>query len=262
MRTFFIESMGVTCRMNFVNFNDDLADRFPSVISSDRNTDMEIFFLRGETGTMSPDLLKQLKRPFWEVFDAGERKTFCVYEGDVSMEFLTAYELNRSFLEFQNNIDIVFMHCASVVIDEEAYLFVAPSGGGKSTISESLSRYEDVEVIDDESSVLRCIDGAYYVQRHPVGLKNGTSSSRYRIRCVYFLEKAESNFVRDLSSLEAIRHILPEACGLYPTGAGKEYIALCRKRTFDFLSRMYSEVEVKLMGFKKGSEIRECLKIS
>ncbi|MDP8299236.1 MAG: hypothetical protein P9L88_04970 [Candidatus Tantalella remota] len=262
MKTFFVEFMGIICRMNLVNFHDEIADRFSFEISPDKNIDMEIFFLRGQTGTMSPELLKKLKKPFYEIFDEGERKTFCIYEGDVSVEFLTEYELNRSFLEFQNELDLIFVHCAAVLIRGRAYLYIAPSGGGKSTIAGMLSEYDDAEVIDDESSVLRRIDGEYYVHRYPVGLAKGSDPDMCAVAGVYFLEKSDDNYLRDLSPVEAIKHTLPEACGLYPDNADKEYIALCRKRTFDFLSEMYNHIDVKLLGFNKNSEIRECLKIS
>ena len=209
MNTFLVEALGVNCALHLVNFDGNLPEKSIEDFSSGIKPELDIYFFKGQEGFIPRDLLKKLRRPFFEIFDLNKKKIFCFHEGDVPLDFMVRYEISQSFLIFQNELDLVFLHSDSVLSGGRVYLFVAPSGGGKSTIASYLERTEGFEVICDESSVLRKLDGKYYAQRYPVGFKEKESASRkHKIAGIYFLEKASDDSLVKISSLEAIKRAL------------------------------------------------------
>ena len=118
----------------------------------------------------------------------------------------------------------VMLHASSVAENDAALVFLAPSGGGKSTAMGLLSRKHFGAIADDSLVVARGTDGA--IRCLPCGsMKQGTgieNISGARLRAFYFLEKGKPLVIRKLhpgyalyralriSPLMAFDHIEPE----------------------------------------------------
>lgn len=88
--------------------------------------------------------------------------------------------------------DAFMLHTSSVKIGRYAYLFMAHSGGGKSTTMKNLN-YKYPSIADD-SVIIRRENGKYYLYQTPMIEKEWwikKSSQRHEIGALYFLKKAK-----------------------------------------------------------------------
>lgn len=101
----------------------------------------------------------------------------------------------------------IFFHAATVVCDEKAYVFTAPSGGGKSTHAALWEEAFGAKLLNGDRILLREKDGVFYAYGLPVA---GSSfvflNERAPVAAVTLLQKAAENRATraDEKSLAAI----------------------------------------------------------
>jgi len=84
-----------------------------------------------------------------------------------------------------------FLHCSANLVHNQAVLFLAPSGTGKSTISRLIN--SQFPSITDDFGIFRKISNKYYYFQVPFVDKGNLvikSKRRYLIRAVFFLQKS------------------------------------------------------------------------
>lgn len=98
------------------------------------------------------------------------------------------------------------LHSSCVARGQNAYLFSAGSGTGKSTHTHLwLKSFKDAKIINDDKPAIRCIDGKCYAYGTPFSGKNDESiNAKAEIRAIVFLERAHNNSIEKISSGEAI----------------------------------------------------------
>jgi hypothetical protein len=267
MDRFYHKTLGVTASLNFMNF-----DKRPSshnLIPADRSEkkDLDIYFFEDKDNVIlkkakKSDAGKSIKKAtggqYLEFFDIGRKKTFCFFKGKMSMDFLVGRQLYRSFIAFQNFLDMIFLHSASIIVEGKMYLFVAPSGGGKSTISD-LARKNGLKVLDDEISVIKRKRGRFYTGVFPCFKAPSDPYEERRLEGIFFLERSKRNRVRTISANEAINRALPEATSLpYDYASGRERSEY-RKHVFRFLNSVLEKTKFKLLEFNKDTYDFSCL---
>lgn len=110
---------------------------------------------------------------------------------------------NRILLEFNG----CMLHSSAVVVDGYAYLFSADSGTGKSTHTQLWLQHfgERAFIINDDKPVLRMENGEWYVYGTPwSGKTNKNVNTKVKLGAIVFLERAEDNWIEDISVKEAI----------------------------------------------------------
>lgn len=111
--------------------------------------------------------------------------------------------------------DAAMVHSSAVLLDSEVAVFIAPSGGGKSTIA---SLAEPGTVLSDDQNVLRNQSGVTAVHSTPFGRStNGPRSAR--LGGLFLLEKSgvlKLSRTTNLEVLEAIWADQPGATYLLP----------------------------------------------
>ncbi len=240
----------------------------PVTAAEKMDMDMEIYLYEDKRGAII-DRIKKGRLgdrveetgggSYFELFDTGRRKTFYFFESGVPLGYLLNRAVNRSFLAFQSILDIFFLHCASIVMDDRLYLFVAPSGGGKSTVS-SFAREAGFSVLDEESCVVKRKRDRFFAGLFPFCLLPGHADKEREVGGVFFLNKSGTNKVRKISAIEAVRRALPEATCLYhdhvPQGGKAGY----RKHVFQLLNLMFENVDFRLLDFNKHPGVLSCLR--
>ncbi|MBQ1475525.1 MAG: hypothetical protein II163_02680 [Ruminococcus sp.] len=106
-----------------------------------------------------------------------------------------------------------FLHCSCLKYKDEAIIFTAPSGTGKSTHSALWRRHfgDDVVMINDDKPLVREKDGRFYIYgtpwngKHSIG--NNTSAP---IRSVVFLSQAPENKATPISPIDAMALLLQQ----------------------------------------------------
>lgn len=109
------------------------------------------------------------------------------------------------------SFDGVMLHASCVVVDEQAYLFSAPCGVGKSTHTRLWLRLlgPRAYILNDDKPALRILDGTIYAYGTPWSGKDDCSrNARAALGGIAILERGTENEIRPLKPGEAIFPLL------------------------------------------------------
>jgi hypothetical protein len=266
MKKYFIKTLKTVVEIRLVNF--DAALRAFSPVPFRGRADLTVFMLEDRSGLVIKRLREKahtesitgnLEGEYYILFIPEKKRVFCFFEKGMQLELLVSKAVNLSFLVFQNALDIIFLHSASIVMEDKARLFIAPSGGGKSTFC-SLAQEEGLGVLDDEVCVVKRHMNKFYASSFPCLMPFHFQPVQVEISGVFFLNKAGESSARDIPVIEAMKRALPEATCFFqnkiPAMEKTEY----RKHIFRFLSSMFDSLGSKSLDFKKDRDVFLCVK--
>ena len=123
--------------------------------------------------------------------------------GDKYLEHIT---LQKIINEELSKYHVVTFHSSAIMVDQEAYLFTAPSGTGKSTHARLWRKLlgERAVMINDDKPMLRLDeDGGVTVFGTPWNGKHGLGSNiSAPLKCVCMLSQASENRIQPLQAKE------------------------------------------------------------
>ena len=122
-------------------------------------------------------------------------------------ECIAVYEkIIDALLDF----DCFMMHGAVIAIDNNAWMFSADSGTGKTThIKQWLQHNPNAYIVNGDKPIIRFMHGQIYVCGTPwCGKERMGQNTMVPLRGIAFLERNESNIIREISFAEAYLHIL------------------------------------------------------
>ncbi len=128
---------------------------------------------------------------------ASETPDMCT---DAYLETLAFY---RKFVTAVACYDVLLFHGSAVALDDNAYIFTAPSGTGKSTHTRLCAAlYKDrFCYINDDKPLLRLIDGVWYVYGTPWDGKHRLSQNiRVPLKGICFLSRGAENSIDRVDS--------------------------------------------------------------
>ena len=100
-----------------------------------------------------------------------------------------------------------FLHCSCLKYKEDAIIFTAPSGTGKSTHAALWRRHfgDEVTMINDDKPLVREKDGRFVIYGTPWNGKHGIGTNTSApVKAVVFLSQAPENTAKPISPVEAI----------------------------------------------------------
>lgn len=103
------------------------------------------------------------------------------------------------------------LHSSCVVVDNEAYLFSAPSGTGKSTHTQLYLKVfkERAKILNDDKPAIVIEDGQVLAYGTPFSGKTDLNlNEHYPIKGICFIERSKDNFIEEMASSKAIFNIL------------------------------------------------------
>lgn len=110
--------------------------------------------------------------------------------------------------------DGFMLHASAIVWDGKAYLFTAPSGGGKSThaaLWQQVFGEERVIILNDDKPALRFEDGCWYAYGTPwSGREDKSIPMRAPVAAIGVIEKSMENQIEEMNGAEAMIHFLQE----------------------------------------------------
>jgi len=266
MREFFIDGFRTRWRVRLLNFDDPLAERFPPASDGGQpSADLEITYFKDKNrfieeklkkGRLGESVLeeKEYGASYFLGTDRDRGSVACFFEKGLPFSFVLARGVDTSFLTFQDRIDVIFLHSSSVIVGGKAYLFVAPDEGGKSTVY-NLAREKGYAGMDDDSCVVKKSGGRYYAQTYPFHFLPGWGAEEKEIAGLYFLERSNTNRIKSISRIEALRRAVPETERLFDSVIPPEETGSHRKHIFNFLDSMFDKVSFNLLYFKKDPEL-------
>jgi len=98
---------------------------------------------------------------------------------------------------------ILLIHASSTIYKGKAYLFSGQSGAGKSTL---ISNFPKKNVLSDDITIIRKINGTFYVYSSPFDYKKFPFISQRKVPLagIFFLQKALKTKIQALNFLEAL----------------------------------------------------------
>lgn len=129
------------------------------------------------------------------------RKDYCCLRVPVSFadafcnkgNLLLYLSMDRLLLPFQRMI----LHASAVIYQEKAYVFSAPSGGGKSTHAGLWEKYCGAEILNGDKVIIEVGDDGCVAYGGPVAGSSGIYKKKGApVAAIVFLEKGNENKVR------------------------------------------------------------------
>lgn len=121
--------------------------------------------------------------------------------------FLNYLCLERIFTLF----DALLLHSSHITIGDEALLFSAPSGTGKSTQAELWEKYENAKIINGDRTLLRRNEGIWYAYGCPMcGTSEIYLQSKKPLKAIIILEQSERNTLHELTTGEKFSLLYPQ----------------------------------------------------
>ncbi|MCR5665235.1 MAG: hypothetical protein K6G01_00265 [Eubacterium sp.] len=155
--------------------------------------------------------------------------------------------------------DAIVLHSSHLKVGEHGIVFSGPSGAGKSTQAELWEEHVGAKVLNGDRSVLRKIDGTWYVCGCPMSGTSGIHlQGREPLHDVVMLRHCDENHIERIRGVQAFREVMPQiTTPLY----NKEYT----KRVMDLIEDLLNSVPVHLYTCRKDKSavvmLKEALQI-
>lgn len=134
-------------------------------------------------------------------------------EENYSLAYLETLAVYRKIAEKCLAFDTLLFHGSAVAVDNEAYLFTAKSGTGKSTHTRLWREYfgERAVMVNDDKPLLKINNSGVTVCGTPWDGKHRLSSNiEVPLKAVCILERAEDNHIKKISKQEAYPMLLQQ----------------------------------------------------
>lgn len=105
----------------------------------------------------------------------------------------------------------MMLHASAVAVDNEAYLFSAPSGTGKSTHTKLwLNKFgERAFILNDDKPIIRILDDGIYAYGAPwCGSGDIGRNAKAPLKAICFMERAERNWIKRMTKADSMPIIM------------------------------------------------------
>lgn len=160
---------------------------------------------------------------------------------DFYLESLAVFRLICEYL-LENKQGIIF-HSSAIAVGEEAYLFAAPSGTGKSTHARYWKELlgDKLYFVNDDKPIIRYVDGAFYVYGTPWNGKHHLDTNcKVKIKAICALTRSETPYIKKADVSEMLNVILNQT--LRPNRV--EQI----DKLFDLIEKLLTSVKIYKLG--------------
>lgn len=122
--------------------------------------------------------------------------------------------MGSEFYEVLPEFNAFLLHSSAVVYNNQAFLFSAPSGTGKSTHTQLwLKQFEGAYILNDDKPAIKYEDGAFYVYGTPFSGKTDLNvNARVPLQGICMLQRGEKNHIEKMPVEEALFNILNQTC--------------------------------------------------
>lgn len=105
----------------------------------------------------------------------------------------------------------IVLHCSYIIDNNEAILFTAPSGTGKSTQAALWEKYRNAVIINGDRAIIQKINNQYYARGMPIcGSSDICLNKSVPIKTIVYLGQSSENQIRLLSQKEEIKKLMSE----------------------------------------------------
>ena len=110
-----------------------------------------------------------------------------------------------------NEHNCYVLHSSYIVYKDEAILFSAPSGTGKSTQADLWKKYRDIRIINGDRTLLTYEEGRFYANGWPIcGSSEICHNERYPLKAIVMLNQGPINEIKELSNIAKTKRLIQE----------------------------------------------------
>lgn len=126
---------------------------------------------------------------------------------NIDTVFNSMLSLERRMNQYKNYV----LHSSYIVYQNQAVLFSAPSGTGKSTQADLWKKYRDAEIINGDRTLLSKEDDRFFADGWPVcGSSEICHNRRYPLKAIVMLDQGPINEIKELSNIEKTKRLIKE----------------------------------------------------
>jgi len=149
--------------------------------------------------------------------------------------------------------DRFFLHASAVIYRGKAYLFSAPSGGGKSTHAALWQQHFGAKLLNGDKVLIEVRDGQCIAHGSPVAGSSGIyERDSAPIAAVYLLKKEKENSVTPVSVRGALM-------ALYSEAIKDKKDTIFNSKLLDLIEKMLACVPVRCLGCLPEKSAVECV---
>ena len=130
-----------------------------------------------------------------------------------SMYICEAVAILRVICDYIIDKNGFFLHCSCLKYKDEAIIFTAPSGTGKSTHASLWRKHfgDEVTMINDDKPLVREKDGEFVIYGTPWNGKHGLGNNTCApVKAVVFINQATENTAAPVNEVEALSLLLQQ----------------------------------------------------
>lgn len=137
----------------------------------------------------------------------------------LNKKYLESFKANDNYcifnaLAFEKVLmkhDAVVLHCSYIIHNNDAILFTAPSGTGKSTQANLWSEFKNATIVNGDRAIIKKIDGKYYACGMPIcGSSDICLNEKAPIRAIIYLNQSPQNFIEEVGINEKTKKLISE----------------------------------------------------
>ena len=173
------------------------------IVEFDAN--FEMLKSRAEKYKITEDIKRNFKVIVNEEHIQKEKEEDPEITSELAEYMLVGNTFYRALLKYKGCL----LHSSAVVIEDEAYLFSAHSGTGKSTHTSLWLKYladKHPYILNDDKPALRIMEDGIYAYGTPFSGKHDISENKkVKLKAICFIEQSKINFIRKVEPQEAIK---------------------------------------------------------
>ena len=114
-----------------------------------------------------------------------------------------------AFLELSYLYDFLPLHGSALKVNNEALIFSAPSGTGKSTHAKLWIKHLSAEYINEDKPLLRIEDNTIYVYGSPFSGENKLNNNyKVELKSIIFLKQSPTNKIKLMDKTLILEHLI------------------------------------------------------
>ena len=116
------------------------------------------------------------------------------------------------FANWLASLGDLILHASGVIMDGKGYAFIGSAGAGKSTLAASLLANHAALVLGEDTLILRCLEGRFWIYGTPWHLDpDMCSPNGAPLEKLFFLDRTAGHGVESLTPVDGITRILQTA---------------------------------------------------
>lgn len=162
--------------------------------------------------------------------------------------------LGHLFAQGLRCFDGAVLHASTIMYNNKAITFTAPSGTGKSTHTGLWQKfYPETVIINDDMPAIRCVDGVFTAFGTPWAGKTSINKNvSAPLHAMVFIERAEECSITEIDSMDAVIRMLREI----PISVFKDQSDML----MDFYNKLFTSVPAYLLKCNISKDAVEVVK--